>query len=134
MVNRKMSPRFEIVLAAVAVFTLTIGATAFAEGSDDTSISIFKALPLFQAVELSWELKAPLAGEVTFQILRSETDREGSYEEIATVLYIKNAAKYLYVDKKIVKGSKYYYKLVVSGGGETHGPISAKGFFALPST
>jgi hypothetical protein len=123
-----------ILMALLAIITLPTTATSGDKDSGGSSISDFKAQSLHRAVELKWKVKAPLKKGVTFQILRSDSFAEGPYEEIATIPYVKGNIEYTYIDKSMRSESKYYYKLVVIGCGETYGPISARPSFSLPST
>jgi fibronectin type 3 domain-containing protein len=123
-----------IVVALVTIATFPAMATSADEGSQGASISDFKAQSVFRAVELQWKVATPYKKEVSFQILRSDSFAEGPYEEIATVPYNKENTDYSYYDKAVPSESTYYYKLVVIGGGETYGPVSARPFFSLPAT
>ena len=123
-----------IVVVLVTIATLPAMAASADKGSEGTSISDFKAQSVFRAVELQWKVVTPYKKEIGFQILRSDSFAEGPYEEIATVPYNKENTDYLYYDKAVPSESTYYYKLVVIGGGETYGPVSARPFFSLPST
>ncbi len=123
-----------IVVTLLAIITLPAMATSGDKGSGGTSITDFKAYPLHRAVELKWTVKNPFKKGVTFQILRSDSFVEGPYEKIAAIPYVKEDIEYTYFDKKMRRESKYYYKLVVIGGGETYGPVAARPFFSLPST
>ena len=123
-----------ISVALLAIITLLTTATSGDKDSGGSSITDFKARSLYRAVELKWKVKAPLKKGVTFQILRSDSFADGPYKEIATVPYVKENIKYTYIDKRMPSESRYYYKLVVVGGGETYGPISARPSFSLPAT
>ncbi len=123
-----------IVVALLAIMTLPVMATSGDKDSGGTSISDFKAQSLHRAVELKWTVKIPFKKGVTFQILRSDYFVEGPYEKIATIPYVKEDIEYTYFDKSMRSESRYYYKLVVIGGGETYGPVAARPFFSIPST
>ena len=124
------------VIAVALVTTATLPAIAASADKDigGASISDFKAQSVFRAAELKWKVVTPYEKEVSFQILRSDSFAEGPYEEIATVPYNKENTDYLYYDKAVPSESTYYYKLIVIGGGETYGPVSARPFFSLPAT
>jgi hypothetical protein len=128
-----MKHLFTIMVVAL-VTTLPAMAASTDEGSEGASISDFKAQSVFRAVELKWKVVTPYKKEVSFQILRSDSFAEGPYEEIATVPYNNENNDYSYYDKAVPSESTYYYKLVVIGGGETYGPVSARPFFSLPAT
>lgn len=123
-----------IVVALLAIMTLPVMATSGDKDSGGTSITDFKAQSLHRAVELKWKVKIPFKKGVTFQIFRSDSFVEGPYEKIATIPYAKENIKYTYFDKSMRSESRYYYKLVVIGGGETYGPVAARPFFSLPAT
>jgi hypothetical protein len=94
----------------------------------------FKALPSFQAVELSWRFEFPLPEKTAFQIFRSQGLADGPYVKAGDVPFVKGKLKHTYVDKNVRKGTKYYYRLILSEGAHSYGPISAKPFFVLPTT
>jgi hypothetical protein len=123
-----------IVVALAIVATLPAMAASADEESGRASISDFKAQPAFRAVKLKWRVITPYEKEVAFGILRSDSFPEGPYEEIATVPYNRVNTEYSYYDKGVPSESTYYYKLVVIGGGETYGPVSARPFFSVPAT
>ena len=123
-----------ILVALLPIITLPVMATSGDKDSGGASISDFKARSLYRAVKLNWKVKTPFKKGVTFQILRSDSFIEGPYEEIATVPYVKGNIRYTYIDESLPSESKYYYKLVVIGGGQTHGPIAARPSFSLPAT
>ena len=123
-----------IVVALAIIATLPAVAASADEESGRASISDFKAQSVFRAVELKWRVITPYEKEVAFGILRSDSFAEGPYEEIATVPYNKENTEYSYYDKGVPSESTYYYKLVVIGGGETYGPVSARPSFSLPAT
>ncbi|NIO06411.1 MAG: hypothetical protein GTO13_23215 [Proteobacteria bacterium] len=118
-------------LIGIMAGLLILPAWAFADGD---SISAFKAESLYRAVALDWKVRTPFTQEVVFQILRSDSFPEGPYEEVATVPYDKRKRKYKYLDKSIGAESNYYYKLIVKGTDETHGPVQARPFFSPPAT
>jgi hypothetical protein len=123
-----------IVVALAIIATLPAMAASADEESGGASISDFKAQSAFRAVELKWRVITPYEKEVAFGILRSDSFAEGPYEEIVTVPYNKENTEYSYYDKGVPSESTYYYKLVVIGGGETYGPVSARPFFSVPAT
>jgi hypothetical protein len=71
---------------------------------------------------------------VIFQLLRSDSFVEGPYEEVATVAYDQNKKAYDYLDKSLGSESKFYYKLIIKGTGETYGPVAARPYFSPPAT
>ena len=135
MQDSMMKHLFPVIVVAVATVTiLPAMATSADKDPGGAFISDFKAQSLYRAVKLRWKVKAPFKDGATFQILRSDSFADGPYSEIATVPYAKESMEYRYVDKRLPSESTYYYKLVIMGGGETYGPISARPFFLLPST
>lgn len=129
--------RHYLLVIVVSLFALiTLAATAMPADKDSPGVSIsdFKAQSLYRAVKLTWKIKAPLKKGALFQILRSDGFVEGPYEEVAGIPYDERKGKYTYVDKSPGAESTYYYKLVVTGIGETHGPISARPYFSPPAT
>jgi hypothetical protein len=123
-----------IVVALVTIATFPAMGASADEDIGGAPISDFKAQSVFRAVELKWKVITPYKKEVGFQILRSDSFAEGPYEQIVTVPCNKESTEYSYYDKGVPSESTYYYKLVVIGGGETYGPVSARPFFSLPAT
>jgi hypothetical protein len=117
------------------LFLVVWSAGAFADNqSGSTSIANFKAESIYRAVLLTWEVETPLKNEVSFQIIRSDSFVEGPYEEVATVAYAASQTTYEYLDRSLGSESKFYYKLVIKGAGETYGPVAARPYFSPPAT
>ena len=126
---------FIIIVTAISVLLFFGSADIIADNkSRNNSVSDFKAESLYRAVALSWMVKTPLASEVVFEIIRSDSFVEGPYEVIATISYDQNKKTYEYLDKSLGSESKFYYKLIVKGTEETYGPVAARPFFSPPAT
>lgn len=123
-----------IVILLMTVITLPVEISSADEHNESASISDFKTQSLYRAVKLNWTVKAPFKKEVVFQIIRSDSFVEGPYEEIAKLPYVNEQVNYTYFDKSMGTESKYYYKLVVIGAGETCGPVAARPYFSPPTT
>ena len=126
---------FVIIVTAISVL-IFLGSTDIIADKESrhNSVSEFKAESLYRAVALSWVVKTPLASEVVFQIIRSDSFVEGPYEVIATISYDQNKNAYDYLDKSLGSESKFYYKLIVKGTEETYGPVAARPYFSPPAT
>ena len=126
---------FIVIVTAISVLLFFGSADIIADNkSRNNSVSDFKAESLYRAVALSWMVKTPLASEVVFEIIRSDSFVEGPYEVIATISYDQNKKTYEYLDKSLGSESKFYYKLIVKGTEETYGPVAARPFFSPPAT
>ena len=123
-----------ILVSLITVVALSIETFSADKNNESESISDFKTQSLYRAVKLNWTVKIPFKKEVVFQILRSDSFVEGPYEEVAKLAYVKETINYTYFDKSIGTESKYYYKLVVVGEGETCGPVAARPYFSPPTT
>lgn len=123
------------VVTVIAVLLLALPVEICADkDSRGDSISDFKAQSLYRAVALSWVVKTPFNNQVIFQLLRSDSFVEGPYEEVATVAYDQSKKAYDYLDKSLGSESKFYYKLIIKGTGETYGPVAARPYFSPPAT
>lgn len=123
-----------IVILLMTIITLPVEISSADEHNESASISDFKTQSLYRTVKLNWTVKAPFKKEVVFQIIRSDSFVEGPYEEIAKLPYVNEQVNYTYFDKSMGTESKYYYKLVVIGAGETCGPVAARPYFSPPTT
>ena len=123
-----------IVILLMTVITLPLEISSADEHNESASISDFKTQSLDRPVKQNWTVKAPFKKEVVFQIFRSDSFVEGPYEEIAKLPYVNEQVNYTYFDKSMGTESKYYYKLVVIGAGETCGPVAARPYFSPPTT
>lgn len=124
------------IFSVIVIFLLALPIEIFSdENSPSASIKNFKTQSLYRAVELKWEVIVPFVNEdVGFQIIRSDSFMEGPYEEIAIVPYDKNKKTYEFLDRTLGSESKYYYKLIIRGTGETYGPVAARPYFSPPAT
>ena len=130
--GRAMKHLFSVIVIFLLAFPIEIFSD---ENSSGASIKNFKTQSLYRAVELKWEVIVPFVNEdVGFQIIRSDSFMEGPYEEIAIVPYDKNKKAYEFLDRTLGSESKYYYKLIIRGTGETYGPVAARPYFSPPAT
>lgn len=118
----------------ITVMALPVEISLADSHSESASISGFKAQSLYRAVKLNWTVKAPMEKKVVFQLIRSDSFVEGPYQEVAKLPFDNEKLNYTYFDKSIGTESKYYYKLVVIGTGETCGPVAARPYFSPPTT
>ena len=120
-------------------FNLNSGVAPNAAGNKDVSLPVeltsFTAKSGDAKVELHWQTASEL-NNMGYVILRSN-EEQGQYEEIDS--YVNNdvlkgegttsrASDYTYVDKYLVNGMTYYYKLAdvdINGIRTEHGPIKA---------
>ena len=123
-----------IVVSLITLFALPIEIPSAGKNNESASITDFKTQSLYRAVKLNWTVKTHFKKEVVFQILRSDSFVEGPYDEVAKIPWIKEKVNYTYFDKSIGTESKYYYKLVLIGVGETCGPVAARPYFSPPTT
>ena len=124
-----------VIVTVISGLLLLVPADIFADKkSQGSSVSDFKAQPLYRAVALSWVVETPFESDVVFQIIRSDSFVEGPYEVIASFPYDKNKNEYEYLDKSLGSESKFYYKLIVKGTEETYGPVAARPYFSPPAT
>ena len=130
-----MKPLFlAIAMMLITAIALPIEISSADSHHQSASISDFRAQSLYRAVKLNWTVKAPFDREVVFQIIRSDSFAEGPYAEVVELPYVSQELSYTYYDKSIGTESKYYYKLVVIGTGETCGPVAARPYFSPPTT
>jgi len=122
-------------LIAGLVVLLPIAAFSQAE----VKISDFNVLDWFKSVKLSWWVTAPEGSEGIFEIYRNDKE-EGPYElvqeiELGDKAFIDVIAKtYVFYDKKLKVGRKYYYKLALRGTDQVFGPLQGIASGAPPGT
>lgn len=100
----------------------------------EPTVTEFKAQPLYRAASLTWKTKGGRGGELTFQILRSDTFIEGPYAEIGIARSVPSKLSYEFVDKSVGTEAKYYYKLLIRETGEVFGPVPTRPYFSPPAT
>lgn len=105
----------------------------------EVKISDFKILDWFKSVKLSWWVTAPEGSEGIFEIYRSDKE-EGPYElvqeiELGDKVFIDVITKtYVFYDKKLKVGRRYYYKLALRGADQVFGPSQGLASGAPPGT
>ncbi len=121
----------------IAGLAVLLPVAAFSQ--PDIRISDFKVLDWFRSVKLSWWIAAPEGSEGIFEIYRSDK-MEGPYElvqeiELGDKAFIDVIAKaYVFYDKKLKVGRRYYYKLALRGAGQVFGPLQGLASGAPPGT
>jgi hypothetical protein len=105
----------------------------------EVKIYDFKVLDWFKSVKLSWSV-TPVEGSYgIFEIYRSDKE-EGPYElvqeiELGDKAFIDVITKtYVFYDKKLKVGRRYYYKLALRGGDQFFGPSQGLASGAPPGT
>jgi hypothetical protein len=122
-------------LIAGLVVLLPIAAFSQAE----VKISDFKVLDWFRSVKLSWWVTAPEGSDSIFEIYRSDKE-EGPYGLVQEIKlgdkqFIDVITKtYVFYDKKLKVGRKYYYKLALRGADQIFGPFRGLASGAPPGT
>ncbi len=122
-------------LIAGLVVLLPIAALSQAE----VEISDFKVLDWFKSVKLTWRVTAPDGSDGIFEIYRSDKE-EGPYSLVEEIKvgdkqFIDVIAKtYVFYDKKLKVGRRYYYKLALRGADQVFGPFRGLASGAPPGT
>ena len=102
-------------------------------------VSGFKVLDWFRAVRLTWKAEAQEGMDGLFEIYRSDK-RDGSYVLVKEIrvgdkAFIDVIKKdYLFYDKKVKIGRKYYYKLILRRTDQVFGPLQGIPSGAPPGT
>jgi hypothetical protein len=102
-------------------------------------VSDFKVMDWFRSVKLTWRATAPDGSEGLFEIYRSDKIR-GSYVLVQEVKlgdkkFIDAITKtYVFYDKKLKVGRRYYYKLTLRGADQAFGPLDGLASGAPPGT
>jgi hypothetical protein len=102
-------------------------------------ISDFEVSDWFRSVRVTWKAKAPADIDGVFEIYRSEQEA-GPYLLIQDIRLgdkkfidvIKKA--YVFYDKQLRVGGRYYYKLALRGSDEVFGPSQGLASGAPPGT
>ncbi len=104
------------------------------DASLPVELTTFSATSAFNTVTLQWETASEI-DNLGFAILRSAAET-GQYEELDSYLTdaglrgagtVSHASEYEYVDRNVLKGETYWYKLVdvdINGRRTEHGPVS----------
>ena len=105
----------------------------------DIRVSDFKALDWFKSVKLTWRATGAEGSDGIFEIYRSDKE-EGPYELVKEIklgdkAFIDVITKtYVFYDKKLKVGRRYYYKLALRGGDQFFGPLQGVASGAPPGT
>jgi hypothetical protein len=105
----------------------------------DVQISDFSVFDWFRSVKLTWKVTAPEGSDATLEILRSDQE-DGPYAVVHEIqlgdkAFIDVITKsYVYIDKKLQVGRKYYYKLSLQGTNQVFGPLRGLASGAPPGT
>jgi len=92
------------------------------------TVSDFTVLDWFRAVKLTWNASAREGAQGVFEIYRSDKEK-GPYILVQEIQlgdkqFIDVITKtYLFLDKKVETGHRYYYKLALRGTDQTFGPF-----------
>ena len=127
--------RLILTLAAVIAFVLP----AVCLSQADIVISDFSVSDWFRSVRVTWKADAPGGADGVFEIYRSEQEA-GPYTLVQDIRLgdkaffdvIKQA--YVFYDKKLRVGGRYYYKLVLRGSDRVCGPAQGLASGAPPGT
>ena len=102
-------------------------------------ISAFEVSDWFRSVRVTWKAYAPADADGVFEVYRSEQEA-GPYILVRDIRLgdkkfidvIKKA--YVFYDKQLKVGGRYYYKLVLRGSDEVFGPFQGLASGAPPGT
>jgi len=106
---------------------------------EETRVSKFKVMDWFRAVKLTWKAEAPQGSEDLFDIYRSDK-KNGPYVLVKEIRmgdkkFIDVIKKvYVFYDKKVKVGRKYYYKLTLRGTDQVFGPFQGIASGSPPGT
>ncbi len=102
-------------------------------------VSDFKVMDWFRSVKLIWRATAPDGSEGLFEIYRSDKEN-GRYVLVQEIKlgdrkFIDAITKtYVFYDKKLKVGRRYYYKLTLRGADQAFGPLDGLASGAPPGT
>lgn len=91
-------------------------------------VSDFKVMDWFKSVKLIWRATAPEGSDGIFEIYRSDKE-DGRYVLVQEIKlgdrkFIDVITKtYVFYDKKLKVGRRYYYKLILRGADQAFGPL-----------
>lgn len=103
------------------------------------SVSDFKVMDWFKSVRLIWRVRAPEGSDGIFEIYRSDK-QDGPYVLVQEIKlgdreFIDAITKtYVFYDKKLKVGRRYYYKLTLHGADQVFGPLQGLASGAPPGT
>lgn len=99
----------------------------------------FKVMDWFRSVKLTWRATAPDGSDGIFEIYRSDKEK-GRYVLVQEIKlgdrkFIDAITKtYVFYDKKLKVGRRYYYKLTLRGADQAFGPLDGLASGAPPGT
>ena len=105
----------------------------------EVEISDFKFVPWFKAVKLTWRATALQDSDTIFEIYRSDK-ADGPYSLVQEIKlgdkkFIDAATTtYVFFDKNVEVGRKYYYKLSLRGADQVFGPLQGIASETFPAT
>jgi hypothetical protein len=125
------------VWALIAAITLSFPIISLSESG--VVISDFEVSDWFRSVRITWEAVAPDGAEGLFEIYRSEQEA-GPYILVQEIRFgdkkfydvIKKA--YVFYDKQLKVGGRYFYKLVLRDTDDVFGPAQGLASGAPPGT
>ena len=103
------------------------------------TVSDFKVMDWFRSVKLTWRATAPDGSDGIFEIYRSDKEN-GRYVLVQEIKlddrkFIDAITKtYVFYDRKLKVGRRYYYKLILRGTDQAFGPLDGLASGAPPGT
>ena len=103
------------------------------------SVSDFKTMPWYKSVKLIWRATASEGSDGIFEVYRSDKE-EGPYVLVQEIKlgdkqFIDAVTKtYVFYDKMLKVGRRYYYKLTLRGADQVFGPLQGLASGAPPGT
>jgi hypothetical protein len=103
------------------------------------SVSGFKVQPWYKSVKLTWRATALQDSDTIFEIYRSDK-ADGPYSLVQEIKlgdkkFIDAATTtYVFFDKNVEVGRKYYYKLSLRGADQVFGPLQGIASETFPAT
>ncbi len=125
--------RYAVVFLALSLFILFAPQAAMTQTAGPTIVD-FGARPLYRAAKLTWKANPDLNKQLSVQILRADTSKEGPYTELDVITLVPGKGSYEYIDRSMGTDSRYYYKAVIKETGESFGPDDVRPLFSPPAT
>jgi len=124
-----------------ACLIVALGVLLPVAGFSQTGVSVsdFKVTDWFKSVRLIWRATAPEGSDGIFEIYRSDKE-EGPYVLVQEIKlgdkeFIDVITKnYVFYDKSLKVGHRYYYKLTLRGVDQVFGPLHGHASGAPPGT
>ena len=124
-----------------ACLMVALGVLLSVTGFSQTGVSVsdFKVTDWFKSVRLIWRATAPEGSDGIFEIYRSDKE-DGRYVLVQEIKlgdrkFIDVITKtYVFYDKKLKVGRRYYYKLFLKGADQFFGPLQGLASGAPPGT